>query len=636
MPDPDGAHPDGERRRLEHERREAAREILDEQQAEAARVPPLPMAGLVEVRDLLLHADAHERQRGVIALGALRQSDDWQRADAVTRATDATWLSRQAPRFTDAIRMTLGATGRLGRWFDAEIPTDTEADGSLWRLASDVTVRPVPWLWYQRLARCEVTLLDGDPGAGKSLIAATIAACVTTGHPFPDGRTTEGGAHDAVWIGHAGEDAAEYVTVPRFLAAGGDPDRLQVLDTRRDTDLTAACLSAASEHHPRLAVIDSWAAWNAGTDDNDGPAVRDRFMALQPLRVDGAAVLLIAHDRKSEADNEIHRVAGSVQATAAPRMALRVAHDIVKQTKGNLGGNGPALTFTTESASVMVGSRTIETVRLVWLDAAVNAPPLAPGERLHLVSYDAVIDAIGASGADGLTQNQICNRLDAQGKAKRHAIGSHLTAAIRQGTIVEVTVIRRGQQRRGYIRQHPATSGSTVLPDGLADHPAHPAPFRGVPDAGCMADGEPDDTPAADLPDVLPDARGALPMTAAELRAALRMTAAERCDLLLAGGLAVDGAPLTADDLAALPSLADWLPIMREAVDADARQLAALDDLHDDPDSRRAMERRIRPLVAAGWTPSGMLDRWPRGCAEVALGLRRVGDGGAQVASGGS
>ena len=490
------SEPDDERQRLEDERRATAREILDEQRALEAEIPPLPMAGLAEVRALLRHPDAHERQRGVIALGALRQSDDWQRADAVTRATDATWLSKQVPRFADAIRMTLGATGRLGRWFDAEVPTETEAAVSLWRCASDVKVRPVPWVWYQRLARCEVTLLDGDPGAGKSLIAATLAACVTTGQPFPDGGRNDG-AHDAVWIGHAGEDAAEHTTVPRFVAAGGNPKRLQVFDTRRDSDLATACLSAANLHHPRLAVIDSWAAWNTGTDDNDGPAVRDRFMALQPLRDTGAAVLLIAHDRKSEADNPVHRVAGSVQAVAAPRMALRVANDEVQQTKGNLGGPGPVLTFTIQSATAVVDDRTVPTARIVWLEVPTDAP--RGGE---LVSYDAVIDALIGS-EDGLTLNQVCTRLSAAGAAKRQAIARHLAAAVHQRAVKEVTVKRRGIERAGYINhtdQHRSPPLHDVA-DGATDHHrSHHSPFRGVNDDRCTSDGEPDDAPADGLP----------------------------------------------------------------------------------------------------------------------------------------
>ena len=80
-------------------------------------------------------------------------------------------------------------------------------------------------------------------------------------------------------------------------------------------------------------------------------------------------------------------------------------------------------------------------------------------------------------------------------------------------------------------------------------------------------------------------------------------------------------------------------PDTREARDEagtpDAGQLAALTALHDDPDKRRAMLRRLQPLIDAGWQPSGMLDRWPKAAIEVALGVRPAREG-ETVASNGS
>ena len=80
---------------------------------------------------------------------------------------------------------------------------------------------------------------------------------------------------------------------------------------------------------------------------------------------------------------------------------------------------------------------------------------------------------------------------------------------------------------------------------------------------------------------------------------------------------------------------ADALPDVAEAVEASAGQLAALADMHDDPDKRRAMFRRLQPLTDAGWTPSGILDRWPKAAIEIALGVRPAREG-ETVASNGS
>jgi hypothetical protein len=52
--------------------------------------------------------------------------------------------------------------------------------------AADVPRRPVEWLWPNRIAIGKVTLLVGDPGLGKSLVALDIAARVSRGTPWPD------------------------------------------------------------------------------------------------------------------------------------------------------------------------------------------------------------------------------------------------------------------------------------------------------------------------------------------------------------------------------------------------------------------------------------------------------------------
>ncbi len=52
--------------------------------------------------------------------------------------------------------------------------------------AADHPAQPVAWLWPQRIPLGKVTLLAGDPGLGKSLLALDIAARVTGGLPFPE------------------------------------------------------------------------------------------------------------------------------------------------------------------------------------------------------------------------------------------------------------------------------------------------------------------------------------------------------------------------------------------------------------------------------------------------------------------
>lgn len=72
--------------------------------------------------------------------------------------------------------------------------------------ASEITPREVRWLWYPY----KVTLLQGDPGDGKSKLMLSLAALLSKGAPLP----------------FADEDDADDTVVPRFNSAGGDGDRL--------------------------------------------------------------------------------------------------------------------------------------------------------------------------------------------------------------------------------------------------------------------------------------------------------------------------------------------------------------------------------------------------------------------------
>ena len=90
-------------------------------------------------------------------------------------------------------------------------------DESTGVILSDVETQQIDWLWQRRIPMGKITILDGDPGMGKSLIAITIAACVSTGRPMPDG--TPGRQGDIILI--APEDSPEDTIKPRVEAVGG-------------------------------------------------------------------------------------------------------------------------------------------------------------------------------------------------------------------------------------------------------------------------------------------------------------------------------------------------------------------------------------------------------------------------------
>src|SRR6516162_9683466 len=51
---------------------------------------------------------------------------------------------------------------------------------------SDVQTKKLRWLWHSRIPLGKVTVLDGDPGLGKSLLSIEIATCLSTAKPMPN------------------------------------------------------------------------------------------------------------------------------------------------------------------------------------------------------------------------------------------------------------------------------------------------------------------------------------------------------------------------------------------------------------------------------------------------------------------
>src|SRR3954453_6769611 len=85
--------------------------------------------------------------------------------------------------------------------------------------------KPLTWLWPGRIPLGHLTLLDAAPGSGLSLVALTLAACVSSGSPLPDGTPTQQGYVLLL----APYDSPTDILKPRLQAAGGDPTHLQLV-----------------------------------------------------------------------------------------------------------------------------------------------------------------------------------------------------------------------------------------------------------------------------------------------------------------------------------------------------------------------------------------------------------------------
>jgi hypothetical protein len=220
--------------------------------------------------------------------------------------------------------------------------------------------KPIDWLWEPWLARGAVSVLDGDPGVGKSSLTTDLAARLTAGRPLP---LQAEGREPAVVLLVAMEDPLDRVAQPRFIAAGGDPTRVaflggvteataggplqSILQLPRDLPLVA---DACRRLRPALLVIDPLFAV-LGYDgrgrfikSNDDQMVRQLTGRLKLLAEEtGTAVVLVRHLNKSASGSALRRGSGSIGIAGLARSVLLAADDpeedgvrVLAMTKTNI------------------------------------------------------------------------------------------------------------------------------------------------------------------------------------------------------------------------------------------------------------------------------------------------------------
>jgi putative DNA primase/helicase len=110
-------------------------------------------------------------------------------------------------------------------------PADNGKTEALLRPMRSINRRAIDWLWPLWLPRGLVSILDGDPGLGKSTLTLDLAARVSRGWRMPPGGGEGGGPAGVLLL--SAEDDDECTIRPRLDAHDADPDRVHLLTAVR-------------------------------------------------------------------------------------------------------------------------------------------------------------------------------------------------------------------------------------------------------------------------------------------------------------------------------------------------------------------------------------------------------------------
>ena len=255
-------------------------------------------------------------------------------------------------------------------------------------LYSDIEAVPVNWLWYPYFALGKVSILQGDPGDGKSSLIIQFIAELTKGGCAPDG-TSLGSAKRVIY--QCSEDNAADTIKPRLLASGADCSMTAFINEEITGNITLddeRLVEAIREFRPALLVIDPIQAYINGDTDLNIPGKARKILQRLGMWAStyDCAIVLVGHMNKREGTKNLYRGLGSIDLTAAARSVLQIERDpddanirIVQQIKNNLAPLGNEMRFTITADS-----------GFQWLECCASPQPR--GETKDPLSFTTEMD----------------------------------------------------------------------------------------------------------------------------------------------------------------------------------------------------------------------------------------------------
>ena len=216
----------------------------------------------------------------------------------------------------------------------------------------DVEQTEVDWLWYPYIPFGKLTIVQGNPGEGKTFFAMQLAAACTNQKFLPDMEPFE----PFNMIFQTAEDGLGDTVKPRLVSSGADLKRVLVIDDAENPlSLTDDRIEKAiRENNAKLMVIDPLQAFlGANVDMNRANEVRPVFRKLADIaQSTGCAIVMIGHLNKASGTQSAYRGLGSIDIAAVVRSILfvgKVKDDpttrVIVHEKSSLAPPGQSLAF---------------------------------------------------------------------------------------------------------------------------------------------------------------------------------------------------------------------------------------------------------------------------------------------------
>jgi len=218
---------------------------------------------------------------------------------------------------------------------------------------SEIQSQEISWLWYPFIPYGKLTIVQGDPGDGKTTLILNIAAKLSKG----EGLDKEMELSEPMnVIYQSAEDGLADTVKPRLEQAGADCERILVIDEKEKSlsMVDERLEKAIVQTRARMMILDPIQAYlGGGMDMNRANEARDLTKKLGALAEKyQCAIVLIGHMNKAAGNKAAYRGMGSIDFFAVARSVLLVGRvegeaniRAVVQIKNNLAAFGHPKAF---------------------------------------------------------------------------------------------------------------------------------------------------------------------------------------------------------------------------------------------------------------------------------------------------
>lgn len=218
----------------------------------------------------------------------------------------------------------------------------------------DVEVEEIEWLWYPYIPYGKLTIIQGDPGCGKTMACLNLASMISRGEPLPFSEGSETAA--GVVIYQTSEDGIADTIKPRLLNANANCNNICIINEDKcplyfdDVRIGQAIIQTKA----RLMILDPLSAYiGEEVNLNQAVQVRGAFHRLYAVaQRNKCAILIVSHMNKMNGLSALYRVNGSVDISGAVRSILTVCEDrddkdlrLIVHVKSNLAKKGDAIVY---------------------------------------------------------------------------------------------------------------------------------------------------------------------------------------------------------------------------------------------------------------------------------------------------